>query len=199
LDIKGLAVENTIMCFTSFQFMDGAYFNAYYLAQAFASQGRKVLLLDVDNQYRYFKNRENTESIIVDNVEIKTLSNPSYNTYTSSKMKDFLEGLKKEYDLIIMLNENLATEAKAKLLMTLVDINLIVLDSRITPKKRVADFELMKEEYKFPSMYYVLNRYDYTPSLFKEFSLYTKQRNRVIIYFFKLIRKLKISNEKTAK
>ncbi len=196
LDIKGLAKDNTILGFTSFEFMDGAYFNAFYLAQAFASQERKVLLLDVDNQFKYFKESEMKDAIVVDNLEIKTLSHSSFNRFTSTKMKDYFDELRKEYDLVIMLNESLITESKAKLLMTMVDVNLIVLDSRITPKKRVGELEIMKEEYKFPSMFYVLNRFDYTPSLLKEFALITNKKSKYFQYVLNFLKKIKLSNEK---
>lgn len=182
LEIKGLVKDKSIICFSAYRLVAGVGYNAFYLAKAFAAQNRKVLLLDVSNQLDLFKSYQDEQSIIYEDIEVKTLTSSKYNTYTKSKMIELLEEYKQQFDLIIILNETLDTETKAKLLMSISDVNLVVLDARLTPKRRIFETELLKEEFGFPSMYFILNRYDYNPSLLKELNVYTKEKS-----FFKLI------------
>ncbi|UII21329.1 GumC family protein [Fulvivirga ligni] len=53
------------------------------------------------------------------------------------------------------------------MLMSAADINLFMLDSRITPAKRIDEFNLLHDEYKLPNTFFGLNRADYNPSIIK--------------------------------
>jgi hypothetical protein len=45
----------------------------------------------------------------------------------------------------------------------------MVLDTRLTPEKRILETDLMKDEFKFKEMHFIINRYGYNPSIVKEF------------------------------
>ena len=48
LEIKGLLPDKSTLCVSSFEYRDGAAFNARNLAASFSLQGLKVLFVDVD-------------------------------------------------------------------------------------------------------------------------------------------------------
>jgi len=75
---------------------------------------------------------------------------------------------KKNYDVIIIKNFPLSKEPASLLLMATAQLNLMILDSRITRKNRIVQSDLMQEDLKLPGMEFVLNRAGYTPSLFTQ-------------------------------
>jgi uncharacterized protein involved in exopolysaccharide biosynthesis len=189
LEVKGLVKPNSIITISSFRLIAGSVYNALYLAKAFVKQERKVLLLDVADALELNPNSDTNEYFMYHEIEIRNLTNPRYNAFTKDKMNDLFQDLRSKYDVIIVINEPLDIETKAKSIMSLSDVNLIVLDARLSPKKRIFETELMKEEYNFPEMYFVLNRYNYNPSLLKEFNFYIKDKS-----FFKFIGLNKLLN-----
>jgi uncharacterized protein involved in exopolysaccharide biosynthesis len=190
LEVKGLLNKNSIITFTSFRLVAGSVYNALYLAKALMLQNRNVLLLDISDSLELNPNSDTNEYFIYQELEIRNLTHQRYNAYTMDKMKELFDDLRSKYDVIIVINEPLDTETKGKSIMSLSDVNLIVLDSRLSPKKRIFETELLKEEYKFPEMYFVLNRYNYNPSLLKEFNFYIKDKS-----FFKFIGLNKLLNK----
>lgn len=184
LELKGLANNNAMLCFTSFEFEDRAEFNAFHLARAFAFQNRKVLLIDVSNQYGHFKSVENMESIEAEGINIEHLSHPKYKKYTFEEMKSHFNELKSNYDLVIVLNEALERSNKANMIMSIADVNMFVVDARNTPKRRITEFELLKEEYEFSNMFFILNRNNFNPSILRD--IYNLKNVDRYLKFFKL-------------
>jgi uncharacterized protein involved in exopolysaccharide biosynthesis len=195
LEIKGLVQHHSVITLSGYRITEGMGFNAYYLAKAFATQGRKILLIDTDNKSGLFDGKFIDDKITIENFEVISLAANVYKTYTKEKMSELFKTYRKEYDLIIVFNETLdSEETKAKLIMSISDINLIVIDSRLTPKRRIFETEILKEEYKFPSMYFVLNRFDYNPSVLKEFNFYWKENS-----IFKSFKNLFLKRKNAAK
>ena len=53
--------------------------------------------------------------------------------------------------------------------MSVATTNLVVvLDARYTSAKKVAEVDLLVDEYKIPNPFFVLNRYMYNPNVFRE-------------------------------
>ena len=52
--------------------------------------------------------------------------------------------------------------------MSIASQNLMILDSRKTAEKSVIKIELLKDEYKLPNVWFVLNKAGYNPSVFVE-------------------------------
>lgn len=190
LEVKGLLNKKSIITISSFRLVAGSVYNALYLAKALIKQERKVLLLDVADALELNPESDFKESYIYQELEIRNLTNPKYNAYTQDKMNQLFNDLRAAYDIVLVINEPLDIETKGKSIMNLSDVNLIVLDARLSPKKRIFETELLKEEYNFPQMYFVLNRYNYNPSLLKELNFYVKDKS-----FFKFIGLNKLLNK----
>jgi septum formation inhibitor-activating ATPase MinD len=131
------------------------------LAKAFKNQGRKVVLVGVDNQ---LVNHPNPNEL-----EILLLNDQSFTKYTRQMMNDVINELKEDYDNIIILNEPLMQSSKSNLYMSLSDLNLVVLDSRLSSVKRIEETELIRDEYKIPNLHFLLNRFNYNPNVIVEF------------------------------
>ena len=177
LEMKGLAANNEIICFTSFKNREGSLFNAIQLAHAFSNQNRKVLLLD----HSEMLNRENCEHLIKsckhENLNIVELAHDKYINYTQNKMAQELQELRAAHDIIIILNADVNT-GSSLLLMSVATVNLFVLDSKRTPTNKVIEVDLLKEEYKFKNLQFILNRTDSNTNLLKGYQHYIKRLMR---------------------
>ncbi|MFT6334133.1 MAG: hypothetical protein ACJATI_000865 [Halioglobus sp.] len=179
LEMKELIRDKGVVCLSSFKFEEGSLFNAVHLAVALSAQGRSVLLIDVEG---ILKNREsNNEEVmnIKKDLDLITLTNPKYKSFTKVRMEHFIEDLKKSYTIILILNEELYKQSSL-LMMSIATVNLVAIDARLTQSKKIVEVDLLKEEYGFNSVQFILNRFDYNPNLLKELIIFVKKvfRNR---------------------
>jgi len=167
LEIKGLIADESKICLSYFSVESGGIFNALHLAQALARQERSTLMIDVANSLNYTYSNIGEVIKVEDNLHVASLDNPAYTRFSQDKLRYTLEQMSAPYALTIILNDKLGSQMSL-LMMALSTVNLVVLDSRITPAKRIMEVDLMKEEYNFPNMHFILNRFGYNPSLLKE-------------------------------
>jgi uncharacterized protein involved in exopolysaccharide biosynthesis len=167
LEIKDLLNTKSILCLSSFKLKEGALFNSLHLAKALASQGRKVLLVDVADTMQSGENDSSVPVNIQKNLNLIILTNPKFKSFTKIRMKGFFDKFKESYDTILILNEDLGKQ-KYLLMMSIANTNLIILDARLTHAKKIVEVDLFKEEYSLPNVQFILNRYNYNPSVLKE-------------------------------
>ncbi len=174
LEIKGLVKSKDIICFSSFKHETGTHFNAFNMAKALTYQKRKVLLIDAANSMNHDSESSSKKISLGKNLDLITLVDNSFNRYTKDEMQAYIKSFENYYDITIILNEKLGIQ-KSLLLMSMASLNLIVLDTRVTPAKRIMEADLIKEEYSLPSVNFVLNRFGYNPSIFAELLNYYKK------------------------
>ena len=92
---------------------------------------------------------------IQEGLDLITLSNEEFKSFTKTRMKGFIEDFQQNYDIIVMLNEDLGKQ-KSLLLMSIATVNLVVVDARLTPAGRIIELDLLKEEFDLPSVHFVL-------------------------------------------
>lgn len=165
LEIKGLIKD--IICFSAFHKNSGASFNSFHLAKAMAHQNRKVLFIDAENTLKLAKTKELSPSKVEDNIDVIPLIDVAFMGYTKAMFRAFIKTFKEKYDIIVILNEKITTQ-KSMPLMSIATTNLVVLDTRATPAKKITEMNLLKEEYKLPAVYFVINRFDDNPNVIKE-------------------------------
>ena len=166
LEIKKLVNDKDIVCISSFKSDEGSVFNAVHLADALSQQSRKVLLIDIaGNLHNPTENKEIRNHKT--NLDIIELTNPIFQSYTKIKLEQYIENIKQAYDVILILNEEIYSQ-NSLLMMSLANVNLVAIDSRLTPSKKIIEVDLIKEEYDISSIQYILNRYEYNPSILKE-------------------------------
>ena len=174
LEIKGLMKSKDIICFSSFKHEAGTHFNAFNLALALTYQKRRVLFIDAANSMNYVNESTANKVSLSKNLDLITLVDSSFNRYTKDEMQAYIKSFENEYDITIILNEKLGIQ-KSLLLMSIATLNLVVLDTRLTPAKRIMDADLIKEEYNLPSVNFVLNRFGYNPSMLAEITVYLRK------------------------
>ena len=147
------------------------------------------MFIDVTNQLGFIDQKETSEVVQVDGFSVQHLAHPKFKKYTFEEMKSYFETLKSKYNLVVVLNEALTRSNKANMVMSISDTNMFVVDARNTSKKRVTEFELLKEEYEFSEMYFILNRNNFNPSILRD--IYNlkdlgKHLKKVKLFFYKL-------------
>lgn len=172
-EVKGLLKEGQITCLTGFDQGDGGRFISWRLAECLATQGRRVLLVQlvpdsISTSGRFLEEQEYAENqfrVAVSPADLRTI--------TVEKWKNLLHAKAAEFDQTVILNSDfgqaftLGTMAAAKL-------NIVCLDTRLTPAKCVVQADLIREEFQVPNMAFVLNRAGYNPSFVREAILFGK-------------------------
>jgi uncharacterized protein involved in exopolysaccharide biosynthesis len=166
-EVKGLLNNNQISCFTGFDHKQGVNFIAKEMANAAWRQSRKVLLIEIlSNEFEkgndfYQEEKVNTNAIYgyVSASRLKTL--------TTKDWQKFLHGKAAQYDQTIVINSDFG-QSYTLPTMAIAGLNIVCLDTRLTPAKLITEVDLIKEEYKLPQVFLALNRVGYNPSLIKE-------------------------------
>ncbi|MEY3422386.1 MAG: hypothetical protein RIR48_2693, partial [Bacteroidota bacterium] len=63
-------------------------------------------------------------------------------------------------------------------IMAISDLNVVCIDTRLTPAKKVIEMDLLAAEYKLPNVYFAVNRVNYNPSFV--FELIRTVRNVIL-------------------
>lgn len=169
LELKGLMRPHEVLCFSSYTEREGAKFNVLNLAAALARQGRKVMVVGADEQLVGCPDLNGAA------YESLLLNDHSFTRYTKAMMREVLDELKASYEVVLILNEPLHHSSKSNLFMSLADLNLIVVDARLTPVKRILETEILKGEYKIPQVFFLINRYGYNPTVFAEITAFFRR------------------------
>lgn len=173
---------------------DGKTFVSSNIARAFASVGKKVLLIDMDIRkpdiHRVFEIEGNVpglSGIIKEEVQpnqaiIKTaiknldiipagsLSNIFSAIIFSPSSLSFLEELKSTYEYIFIDTPPIGVVVDAVPLMHQSDINLMVIRSGSSKVRKISMLEDLIEEFKIPNVYSVLNSVKNTRINYEQYS-----------------------------
>lgn len=158
IELKGLINKKNIIAISSYDNEKDHLFHGRNLALAFKKQGRKIVIIDATGQL------ENE----FEPTEYLDFSDPKYLSYTKATFQNELEEIMQECELCIIHNQSIKKDKLALLFMSLATTNLIVLDSRKSAEKNILKIELLKDEYKLPDVWFVLNKSGYNPSVLSE-------------------------------
>ena len=133
-------------------------FHSKNLIDAFITQGRKVLVIDITGEL----------DGLVDKKDYQSYASSQFLSYTKSTFLNEIEAKIKDYDVCVIHNQSIKEDALGLVFMSFASQNLIVLDSRKTAEKNIIKIELLKDEYALPNVWFVLNKVGYNPSLVVE-------------------------------
>ena len=176
LELKRVAATHARVVISSWKNQEGRSLHASRLAQAFARQNRKTLLIELTDeatvtmspQFRYPE------------LDILELSVAQVSKLTQASLENLLEPFRSEYSIIIINNEPLITNEASFLLMSAATANLFVLDSRTTPKKQIDVLNRWQHDFSFPNLSFILNRAGYNPNVVIEaFGFAKRMYNRL--------------------
>jgi uncharacterized protein involved in exopolysaccharide biosynthesis len=178
LELKGLLQEKGVLVLSSNSNREGRSFHALQLSKALALQGRKVLLLDVESRLSHL-NKGLTNKLSetgIENIDYLDLNHPDYNRFTKKALLSFINDYRAKYEVIIVNNEALENETRGLLFMGIADTNLFILDSRRTAASQIIKTDILKEEFKLPVTWFVLNKSGYNPNVIREFAEWLRSK-----------------------
>ncbi len=158
MELKGMIQKQSIIVVSSYDKSKHHVFHSINLVKAFVAQGRKVLVVDATGQL---------EGTIAKNDYLNYADN-RFLSYTKTVFQDEIKSKLKDYDLCLINNQSINEDKLGLLFMSIASQNLMILDSRKTAEKSVIKIELLKDEYKLPNVWFVLNKAGYNPSVFVE-------------------------------
>ena len=173
-EVKGLIPENSLTCFTGFHNSHGVSFIAGQLTQLLRMQQRKSLLIEVqsdveantDTAWKEVSHDEYTSKILITIPQLKWL--------TTKAWQDFLKEKTSKYDFTLLVN-SVFEESHTFAAMAAADLNIVCLDTRLTPAKQITIVDLMQQEYKLPGVHFAINRVGYNPSIIRESVQYIRK------------------------
>ena len=158
LELKEMLKNKNLITITSYNISNEHIFHTQNLIKAFQKQGRNVLLVDATGA---FQNSFANSNYI-------NFSDISFLNYTRANFELEIQNKLQNYDLCVIHNQSIKENKLALMFMSIANQNLFVVDSRNTAEKSIIQIELLKDEYKLPNVWFVLNRNKYNPSVFVE-------------------------------
>lgn len=177
LEMKGIIQNKKMIAISSGGNQEGKTFHVENLAKAFALQGRKVLLADLNNPLA----EGGFTPSIKSNLDYVNLAELKSRHLTKASLEEYLKSFLNEYQLVVIDNEPLENETLGLLMMSCVDVNLFILDSRKTPARQIEKIGLLEKEFSLPHVWFVLNRAGYNPNILIEVSSWIRQTTKPLL------------------
>lgn len=159
LQVQKNLEKGSVISISSFIDSEGKKTIALGLARASEVLGKKTALLDSDQSFK---------NAVYENIDVLSLPELCSEWKQPDKLKTFIEKIRNEYDVVIIKNRPLSKDSSALLLMSSASLNLFVLDSRRTKLKKVQQIDSMKDELGLKNIQFILNRDEYTPSVYSQ-------------------------------
>ena len=166
LQVQKNLEKGAVLTISSFINEEGKKTIAVGLAKSSAVLGKTTALVDVDDS---FINQS------FENIQIISLPQLCSQWKQPEKLRLFMEKIKKEYDVTIVKNTPISMDSSAMLMMSEASLNLFVLDSRRTKLKKVETVDLMKDELGLNNIQFILNRDEFTPSVYSQAKEFIKK------------------------
>jgi uncharacterized protein involved in exopolysaccharide biosynthesis len=172
MELKGIIQNKSIITISSYDDSKDHLFHAENFARALQEQGRNILIIDATGQLK------NT----VENIDYLDYSDLKFLSYTKTAFENEIKEKAEKYDLCIINNQSIKEDRLALLFMRLATENLFVLDSKKTAEKIIIKMELLKEEYLLHSLWFILNKANYHPSIMLELKKrWAKYKNNTLL------------------
>jgi uncharacterized protein involved in exopolysaccharide biosynthesis len=171
LELKEIIQNKSIIAISSFDDSKDHLFHTENFARAFHEQGRKILIIDATGQLKDLSGE----------IDYADYSDLKYLGCSKTAFDNEIKEKAKKYDLCIINNQSIKEDRLAILFMNLATQNLFVLDSKKTAKKTIVTMELLKEEYQLQTLWFILNKANYHPSIMVELKKHwNKHKNNTL-------------------
>ncbi|QIH40035.1 hypothetical protein G7A72_14950 [Flavobacterium sp. Sr18] len=172
MELKGIIQNKSILTISSYDDAKDHLFHAENFVRALQEQGRNILIIDATGQ---LKN-------VVANIDYLDYSDLKFLSYTKTAFENEIREKAKNYDFCIINNQSIKEDRLALLFMSLATENLFVLDSKKTAQKIILKMELLKEEYILQSLWFILNKANYHPSIMVDLKKrWAKYKNNTLL------------------
>jgi uncharacterized protein involved in exopolysaccharide biosynthesis len=166
-ELKKLVKNGDLITFNSFNKNEGASFNGFHVAKAYAHQCKKTLIIDFDNTLQLFSDSDFNKLALSENLDVCSINFDKHQQTSKESFKKILQVLSDGYDITIVISENLKHKF-ALIAISEAATNFVVLDARKTSADKIIEVDLLKEEFNFSNLHFVLNRDKYNPNVLVE-------------------------------
>lgn len=167
LEVKQLIQKHGITCVNGFRTREGSKYLTQNILKAFGLQKRSVLLIDF-HQVIFPHIEKSSEPVQMDDyIWVMNIDREQLKHYSSEQLKQIIIRDAEKFDQVMVLNDMLEG-LFALPVMSVANLNLVAVDTRLTPAKNILKVDLMKEEYNLPNMFFALNRVGYNPGIIRE-------------------------------
>lgn len=181
LELKKLIPECRIISINGYHPDEGSSFISRELARALQSKGHQVHFMTFHQELARKVKKAGLNVEILDPEELKF--------YTQEAWKQHQHKLLGDNNYLIIHNENIGDQ-NALMVMGAADLNLHVMDARLTKASKVGDMELLTHEYNIEKSFFLLNRSGYSPKLTKDLfhMIRLLKKNKIIRKVFRRMR-----------
>lgn len=166
-EVKKLFADKHIICITGFKLNHGVHFIAKEIANVLVHQGKKVLLVELNSiqdsttssLWKDTEENSNLTKAIVNQNELKNISTRDWQKLLLEKSK--------AYNQTLLINTEFGSPYTISSMFSS-NFNIVCLDTRLTPAKRIEELDLITENYNLPNVNIVLNRVGYHPNVLKD-------------------------------
>lgn len=163
--VKDLLQANGIMCITGFNKKHGSDFIVKEVSKTLQNQGRKILIVS-ESQDDGMDNLWTIHDLINGCNEMK-LNMTKLMFKTTEEIQNLIKENSLNYDQTVILNTDFG-DSFTLAMMAVSDLNIVCVDTRLTPAKLIEQVDLMATEYKLPQVNFVVNRVGYNPGFISE-------------------------------
>jgi uncharacterized protein involved in exopolysaccharide biosynthesis len=162
--VKGLFKAQGITCFTGFGVAEGLRFISREMEARLQGQGRKLLIVRLSTEHTgndfwslHYTDAHHAQLILhTDRMKFQK----------TEDIQALIREQRQYFDQTIIVN-SLFGEAFTLALMALADLNVVCMDTRLTPARKITEVDLLKTEYQLPAVHFALNRVGYTPGFIR--------------------------------
>lgn len=185
-EVKNLIDIQNIICLTGFNNKEGSKYIANSLNSIFLTQKRTILFIEFSKTEQYDSEQFWTKQTINEFSTLISINSNLMLGLTNEKWQKWIKEQSVNYNQTIILNSNFG-ESFTIATMAASDFNIVCVDTRLTAAKKIAEVDLLNQEFKIPNLHWALNRVAYNPSFIKECIWFLKRKSKQLTSFKNVI------------
>jgi uncharacterized protein involved in exopolysaccharide biosynthesis len=166
-EVKGLMPPRSIIAFTGFNAREGMRYISSGFEQVLEAQGHKIFVIEMiagenpnDHQtWELIRESENKQLMKVYGEQLRERPASEIQKELKKTARDV------EYTLIRNFPIN---HPFTMAIMAIAQLNIVCVDTRLTPARLLHDINQLKDEFDSPGMFLAINRVGYNPSFIRE-------------------------------
>lgn len=170
MEVKKLIHENSICCLTGFNREHGQRYLLTGLEEIMKLQHRRFLTVHLKEGYEETRIIESPESesarLFIHEDKLKGQS--------TSEIQQLIRNESARFDFTIIDNSCIGKPFTLAV-MSMANLNLICIDTRLTPASKIHEVNQLNDEFKLENIYLAVNRVGYTPNFIRELAGYYRQ------------------------
>lgn len=167
LEVKGLIPRHSVVCFTGYTPKEGLSYISKGIEQVMDLQQRKLLVVqllpgrnpDSEKAWEIRYSGETKRELLIYEDQLRNVC--------SEEVQQVILNHAHEADYTLVRNFSFGRPFTLAI-MAIAQLNVICIDTRLTPAKLLPELNLLNDEFASPGMYLAINRVGYNPSFIRE-------------------------------